>query len=93
MVAKSNPGSYISGMVIQSIRQFTRALPFKPFEIWTTGGERYSVRHPDFICISAEDYFVIVIDKKERPHQLDSSLIEGVSPLKGLLRRKKRKTS
>jgi len=68
-------------MVIDSIREFNRTVPFTPYEIHTAGGERYTVPHPDFISISPKGSFVVVIDAKERPHHLSSLLIERASLL------------
>ena len=69
-------------VVIQSIREFNRSVPFVPYEIQTASGERYAVPHPDFISVSPKGSFVIVIDSKERPHHLNSLLIERASLLK-----------
>jgi hypothetical protein len=66
-------------MVIQSIREFSRAVPFKPFEIHMASGQRYEVPHQDFISISPKASFVIVYGADEHPHHLSSLLIEGVS--------------
>jgi hypothetical protein len=74
-------------MVIESIREFNRAVPFGPYEIHTASGERYVVPHPDFVSISPRGSFVIVIDAKERPHHLNAILIERVSLLNGRHRR------
>jgi len=68
-------------MVVESIREFNRAVPFTPYEIQTVSGERYQVPHPDFISISPKGSFVVVIDAKERPHHLSSLLIERASLL------------
>jgi len=76
-------------MVITSIREFNRAVPFTPYEIQTVSGERYRVPHPDFISISPHGSFVVLIDQKDRPHHLSSLLIERAS----LLRRSSRRTS
>jgi len=78
-------------MVITSIREFNRAVPFTPYEIQTVRGKRYTVPHPDFISISPQGSFVIVIDAKERPHHLSSLLIERASLLHQNSRRKKAK--
>jgi hypothetical protein len=75
-------------MVIDSIREFNRAVPFTPYEIHTASGERYTVPHPDFISISPKGSFVVVIDAKERPHHLSSLLIERASLLNSHHRRK-----
>ena len=78
---------YQSDVVIASIREFNRRVPFVPYEIHTASGERYKVPHPDFISISPKGSFVIVIDARERPHHLNSLLIERASPLNGSRRR------
>ena len=67
-------------MVIQSIREFNRAMPFVPYEIRMAGGEVYNVPHPDFVLVSPTGAYVIVIDRRERPHHLNGILIERVSP-------------
>jgi hypothetical protein len=75
-------------MVIESIREFNRTVPFAPYEIQTVSGDRYQVPHPDFISISPKGSFVVVIDSKERPHHLSSLLIERASLLNSQGRRK-----
>jgi hypothetical protein len=44
--------SIVLFVVIESIREFNRAVPFVPYEIHTASGECYEVPHPDFISIS-----------------------------------------
>ena len=85
-----NPPSngYRCGMVIQSIREFNRSVPFKPYEIQMASGERFEVPHPDFISISPRGSFVVLIDAKDRPHHLSAILIERASLLNGHPRRK-----
>ena len=75
-------------MVIESIREFNRAVPFRPYEIQMASGEHYEVQHPDFIFISPKASFVIVFDAKEHPYHLSTLLIEGVSPQKSRRGRK-----
>jgi len=75
-------------MVIESIREFNRAVPFKPYEMQMASGEHYEVQHPDFIFISPKASFVIVFDANEHPYHLSTPLIEGVSPQNGRRRRK-----
>ena len=79
-------------MVIGSIREFNRSVPFVPYEIRTASGERFAVPHPDFISISPKGSFVVVIDAKDRPHHLNALLIERASPLQANGRRKNRKS-
>ena len=78
-------------MVIESIREFNRTVPFAPYEIRMASGERYTVPHPDFILVSPRGNYVIVVDAKERPHHLNAVLIERASPLNSQHRRKARK--
>lgn len=78
-------------MVIESIREFNRSVPFVPYEIHTASGERYTVPHPDFISIAAKGSFMVVIDAKDRPHHLNSLLIERASLLNSHQRRKNSK--
>lgn len=75
-------------MVITSIREFNRAVPFTPYEIKTVSGDRYTVPHPDFISISPKGSFVVFIDAKELPHHLSYFLIERASLLDRNSRRK-----
>ena len=83
-------------MVIESIREFNRAVPFMPYEIHTASGERYEVPHPDFIVVSPKGSFIIVFDPKdpkETPHHINGLLIERASLLNGQKRRRARKRS
>ena len=80
-------------MVIESIREFNRAIPFTPYEIRMAGGELYAVPHPDFISISPRGSFVVVIDSRDRPHHLNAILIERASLLNGHRRKQPRKRS
>jgi hypothetical protein len=74
-------------MVVESIREFNRAVPFKPYEIQMASGQSYKVPHPDFISISPRGSFVVVIDANDRPHHLSTLMMERVSLLKGRRRR------
>ena len=66
-------------MVIESIREFNRAVPFVPYEIQMTSGQRFDVPHPDFIAISPRGNFVVVVDLHGRPHHLSTLLLERTS--------------
>ncbi len=68
-------------MLIETIREFNRAVPFRPYEIRTNGGERLPVPHPDFILVSPKGAWVIVTDENERPRHIHSLLIEEVATL------------
>ena len=81
-------------MVIESIRQFKRAVPFVPYEIHTVSGETYEIPHPDFILVSPRGSYVVVVDPKdptEAPNHISALLIERATPLNGQQRRKPRK--
>jgi hypothetical protein len=75
-------------MVIESIREFNRAVPFVPYELRMTSGETHQVPHPDFISVSPRGSFVVIIDRNERPHHLNAILIERVFRLNGGTARK-----
>jgi len=78
-------------MVVDSIRTFNHATPFQPCEIRMTSGETHRVPQPDFALISPKGSHVIVVDSKERPHHLNSYLIEEAVPVGKHSRRKIRK--
>jgi hypothetical protein len=69
-------------MLIETIREFNRAVPFQPYEIRTNGGQRLVVPHPDFIFVSPKGSWVIVTDLDERPRHISAILIEEVSPVR-----------
>ena len=71
---------YINAMVLTSMREFNRAVPFRPYKIRMVSGESFEVPHPDFISISPKGSFVVLIDEHECPHHLSTLLIESVSP-------------
>lgn len=75
-------------MVIQSIREFNREVPFVPYEVSMNSGEKFVVPHPDFISVSLRGTFVIIIDANDRPHHLNALLIERVSHCNGKSARK-----
>ncbi len=77
-------------MVVESIREFNRAVPFKPYEIQMASGQRYEVPHPEFILISPRGSYVVLVDADERPHHLSTLLMERVSLLQGRRQRKSR---
>jgi len=68
-------------MLVETIREFNRAVPFVPYEIRTNGGERLRVPHPDFVLVAPKGAWVIVTDDSDRPRHVSSLLIEEVAPL------------
>ncbi len=67
-------------MLIETIREMNRRVPFEPYQIHMASGENHRVPHPDFIFVSPRGSFVFVVDAKDRPHHLSALLIERVSP-------------
>jgi hypothetical protein len=80
-------------MVVTSIREFNRAVPFKPYKIHMASGDSFPVPHPDFVSVSPKGSLVIVFDAKGVPHHLSSFLIERVTPRNGHTARKDSKRS
>jgi hypothetical protein len=83
-------------VVIDSIREFNRAVPFVPYEIHTVSGETYEIPHPDFILVPPRGSYVLVIDPndpKDAPHHISALLIERASLLNNHKRRRARKRS
>jgi hypothetical protein len=78
-------------LVTARIREFKRAVPFKPYEIHMTSGECFKVSHPDFVCISPKGSFVLFVDANDCPHHLSTLLIESVSLRNGHRARKRGK--
>jgi hypothetical protein len=75
-------------MVISSIRELNRAVPFKPYKIQMVSGESFLVPRPDFISVSPKGSLVVLMDADDCPHHLSSILIESVSPRNGQRARK-----
>ncbi len=68
-------------MLVETIRGFNQAVPFRPYEIRTNGGRRFRVPHPDFVFVSPRGEWVMVVVGSGAPHHINSSLIEEVAPL------------
>ena len=80
-------------MDIEVIRALNRATPFRPYNIRMTSGEIHRVPHPDFIFISPDESYVIVINARGGPHQLDTFLIEETVTVPRPRRRRSKKTA
>jgi len=70
------------------MRDFNRAVPFKPYEIRMASGESFEVPHPDFVFISPKGSWVVFVDTDNCPHHLSTLLIESVSLRNGHRARK-----
>ena len=68
-------------MLIEAIRGFNRAQPFRRYEVQMAGGKTYVVPHPDFAFVSPGNDWVIIVDRKGVPHHLSALLIEQTSPV------------
>ena len=47
-------------MTVDNLRAFKRARPFRRFEIRTSSGESYLVRHPEFLAFTFDRKEVLV---------------------------------
>jgi hypothetical protein len=81
---------YTNRMVITSMREFNRAVPFKPYQIRMASGECFKVPHPDFVFISPKGSWVVFVDANNCPHHLSTLLIESVFPAQRPARAQKR---
>jgi hypothetical protein len=68
--------------VADIIHGFNNAVPFEPYEIKMVSGERYEVDHPDFVSISRNGNYVIVVDHRDLPRHLNPMLIEHAAPMR-----------
>ena len=69
-------------MVLESIRELNKAVPFRPYTIRLTSGAVHRVPHPDFIAIAPKGTWIMVSDENDHPSSISSILIEEVSPVK-----------
>ena len=76
-------------MVIESIREFNRAVPFKPYEIRMVSGERFVVQHPDFISVAPKGALAVFVDMEGRAHHVNALLIEKATIPNGRSARKR----
>jgi hypothetical protein len=88
-LAKSGGPDYTFRMLVTSIRELNRAVPFRPYKIKMVSGESFVVPHPDFVLVSQKGSFVIFVDAEDCPHHLSSLLIESVAPHNGHRARKR----
>jgi hypothetical protein len=93
VVARNSRPGRVRAMLIDVIKEHNHAVPFKPYEIRTNGGERLPVPHPDFILVSPKGSWVIVTDENERPRHISSILIEEIAPLRKRRSRRRKKRS
>lgn len=68
-------------MLVDTIREFNRAVPFVPYEIRTNGGQRFPVPHPDFVFVGPRGTVVVVANERDGMRHLSSILIEEVTPI------------
>jgi hypothetical protein len=83
---------FFPDMLINTIGDLNRAVPFQPYEIRTNGGERLMVPHRDFILVAPNGGWVIVTDEQDRPRHISSILIEEVAPVRNKRAPRKRKS-
>lgn len=69
----------------QSIQQFVKAQPFRPFQIRTAGGQTFEVRHPEMVKVMRST--ILVFPDQENPEfpetfeMVSLMLTESVAPL------------
>ena len=68
-------------MLIETIRELNRAIPFHPYTLRLVSGVVHRVPHPDFIAVAPKGTWVMVSDKKDHPYWISTLLIEEVTPL------------
>ena len=66
-------------MIVKSIHELNRAVPFRPYEIRMASGESFKVPHPDFVFVAPNGSFVIYVDADHRSYRLSTHLIEKVA--------------
>jgi len=80
-------------MVLESIRELNKAVPFRPYQLRLVSGTVHRVPHPDFIAVAPRGTWVMVADEKDHPHWISTILIEEVTPLKKPPGRKEKRRS
>ena len=80
-------------MVIQPIRAFNHASPFRPYEIRMASGERYRVPHPDFLSVSPKGTALSLWDEDGSiGAYLETALVEVRMNARGSRRSKRRRS-
>jgi hypothetical protein len=62
-------------MSIDRLRQVARATPFKPFTLSLTDGRRFRVRSPEFIMITLEASWTVVIAESGEDYSIVDLLL------------------
>jgi hypothetical protein len=62
-------------MTIESIREATNAVPFRPFTLRLAGGPRIKVQHPDYIALGPKGRTVFVYGDDESFKVVDVMLV------------------
>jgi hypothetical protein len=62
--------------VVERIREFRNASPFRPYEILTIRGERFRLLESIRLAISPERTEIFFFDRKDRGHVLKASQIK-----------------
>ncbi len=52
-------------MNAEAVRSMLRRQPFQPFEIVMSSGERHSVKHPEFVVVTANRLVVVDPDTEQ----------------------------
>ena len=65
-----------------ALRNVLNAQPFVPFDVKTTDGDTFRVKHPDFAMISPDETEVIFYDKDNNFRVVDMDHIVSLEPVK-----------
>lgn len=60
-------------MTFQQIKDVANSAPFQPFALETTGGQKISVEHPDYIFFGPDGHTVIIFTKPRDTVRLASA--------------------
>ncbi len=53
-------------MRVEEIRQLLRGEPFLPFTLYVTDGRTFTIRHPEFVCLTSSA-LIITLPPDEDP--------------------------
>ena len=77
-------------MTIQEIQRLRSAKPFEPFRVLTADGQRYDVRHPEYIAQTPSGRLITIGLEDDSTVTLDLLLVTGIQkplPPRGQKRR------
>jgi hypothetical protein len=68
-------------MDLERIKEYAKAVPFRPFKIETTGGTQIEIVSPDYVMFAPEDRDLIVaFDRSSRMFLVTTDQVASISP-------------